>query len=573
MGVTRAGLLVIASLLAGCGLVLDLDPEPDAAGLDAGMRRDGSPTLDAARVDGEVTDAGDCDPDDRDGDGFSECEGDCDETDDAVYPGAPLLCGDGVVNDCPTYAGEDFECQGIFVATDGDDDGDGTWADPFATIGRGALEANERNGATVYVAVGEYDESVVLLGSDVVLRGGLDRDTWRPTDDVTRLELEGNTGLRAVDDATGVAVRDMEIASVAGDSSVSTVSVGPGAELEVSLCTIEASARSTFARAISADGVIGRRSSLLVRGSEVIGGSFGQEAFGIDVNATTLEVRGTVVRTQGRVGMRDIAVSAREGSVVDIERLVVAPERGEGSSVFVHALDLDGSSGVIRRSVLVTSSCLSDCSAARIVDSAGPVRLENSLLLSRGTDDGGPSSALFIKLDLTGNPTASAPELQVTSNVILGSPPDGGLAHGVTLDAVGNLTGVEMGSFSNNIIWSGASPGSRAFVEVSAYGVRPVALTHNALYNQDGTRTVYQQAGGASAQITFQSLVSWAANNIPDDCGIDPFGSPADFELPSTSACIDAGAEQPDVLDDYDEDGVRPVGDGWDIGAQELARE
>jgi hypothetical protein len=37
---------------------------------------------------------------DVDGDGFSQADGDCNDADDAVFPGAPELPGDGVDSDC-----------------------------------------------------------------------------------------------------------------------------------------------------------------------------------------------------------------------------------------------------------------------------------------------------------------------------------------------------------------------------------------------------------------------------------------------------------------------------------------
>ncbi len=68
---------------------------------------DASLNLDDLDRDGFSTCDGDCDdadgtltPADADHDGFSTCDGDCDDSEPAAYPGASVVCGDGIDNDC-----------------------------------------------------------------------------------------------------------------------------------------------------------------------------------------------------------------------------------------------------------------------------------------------------------------------------------------------------------------------------------------------------------------------------------------------------------------------------------------
>ena len=70
-----------------------------SGGSDFDQDGDGDPRLGSGG-----TDCDDSDPTvdglDHDGDGVSACDADCDDRDPAVAPGAPVVCGDGVDNDC-----------------------------------------------------------------------------------------------------------------------------------------------------------------------------------------------------------------------------------------------------------------------------------------------------------------------------------------------------------------------------------------------------------------------------------------------------------------------------------------
>jgi hypothetical protein len=76
---------------------------------------------------------------DHDGDGFDGCVDDCDDDRATVYPGAPEICGDGMVNDCshplwpdPTGTNEgDADSDGFSVCQGDCNDADATrWSPP-----------------------------------------------------------------------------------------------------------------------------------------------------------------------------------------------------------------------------------------------------------------------------------------------------------------------------------------------------------------------------------------------------------------------------------------------------------
>ncbi|MCB9745047.1 MAG: FG-GAP repeat protein [Alphaproteobacteria bacterium] len=109
------GRLAALLVLAACHLVPEAELDPDGDGLT--WSEDCSPWGSGQRALCEEDSAPPDDSgfEDADGDGHSS-DADCDDADARVYPGAPELCDDGVVNDCGAPAGAaDARC----VATSG----------------------------------------------------------------------------------------------------------------------------------------------------------------------------------------------------------------------------------------------------------------------------------------------------------------------------------------------------------------------------------------------------------------------------------------------------------------------
>lgn len=565
----RAELLIIASLatlLAGCGLVLDLDPQVDAGPVssDAGPPRDGAPVVDADHVD-----AGDCSTEDVDGDGFTECDGDCDDTEENVYPGAPLVCGDGIVNDCPSAPMEDPECSGIFVATSGSDDAAGTPNDPFETIGRGVDEAHARGGGRVNIAAGRYMEDDLELRSNVELLGGLDEVTWRNSDGSSELYVTEEAGLNVANGATGVGVFVLRIESLASGSDVATVNLAAGAEALLAGCEIHATGGALISHAVRAAGFGGPPQRVEIRSSRIVLATSTQRAYGISSSANSLQVMDTVVELSGVVLDNEIGIDVFDG-VADIERVFVGPAPGSGSgAVASYGIQLTEAAGTIHRSIVLPNLCQFDCAAVRVLNATSDVRLENNVFVGRGPDMG-IGIGLLLKHDFLRGPP---PAIEVTNNLLAGSPPNGSqFAVGAIIDAVQSSGNVEIGRFVNNAIVSGSAEGSFAFEEISLSSpLRPVEFVSNAVYRQNGDLEVYLEDSGVPFELSrLQTLGGWARGNRSEDCLFDITRFPDGIELTDGSPCIDRGRDEPRLRDDLDEIAVRPFGDGWDIGPQEF---
>ncbi len=132
--------------------------------------------------------------------GWSTSGDDCDDNNPLVYPGAPEIADDGVANGC---TGEDLTAStasGIFVSSSGREDGAGTREDPVKSITTAIQKAKAAQLRDIFVAGGEYHESLVVM-HDIAIHGGYDPErNWD-------LGKEGTTDLVS----TGpVAIRVME---------------------------------------------------------------------------------------------------------------------------------------------------------------------------------------------------------------------------------------------------------------------------------------------------------------------------------------------------------------------------
>jgi len=95
---------------------------------------------------------------DADGDGLKPSEGDCDDTTEAIQPGAPERCEDGIDQDCD---GEDLSCSAV------DQDGDGFSEDEG--------DCNDDN-VLIYPDATEYPNEV-----DDNCNGELDEGLYTPS--------------------------------------------------------------------------------------------------------------------------------------------------------------------------------------------------------------------------------------------------------------------------------------------------------------------------------------------------------------------------------------------------------
>jgi hypothetical protein len=120
------------------------------------------------------------------------------------------------------------ETYGVFVSPDGDnDDGDGTRANPYATLGK-AVEDASASGKRVYACAdaGAYAESVSLddAASGLEMFGGFSCDDWRYSETAkSRVTSPTPLALR-VDDVTELHIEDFAFvaadATMPGESSI-----------------------------------------------------------------------------------------------------------------------------------------------------------------------------------------------------------------------------------------------------------------------------------------------------------------------------------------------------------------
>jgi hypothetical protein len=114
---------------------------------------------------------------------------------------------------------------GVFVATSGDDDQDGSQAAPVKTVTR-ALELASASRTNIYVCTGTYREHVLVTDDGLSLRGGYRCDDGEWTYDGTRARIAPNTENEAlrVEGVSGLTVTDLELtarnATTPGASSV-----------------------------------------------------------------------------------------------------------------------------------------------------------------------------------------------------------------------------------------------------------------------------------------------------------------------------------------------------------------
>ncbi len=147
----------------------------------------------------------------------------------------PPACIDFATGDVPSPG-----C-GVFVAPTGGSDatGDGSQANPFATLGKalGAAAAKP-----VYTCAGALKESVVVKGDHVIL-GGFACDSWAYTGDKPALTAAPDAIAITVDDGASLTLQDFTVASVSakkeGGSSIA-IFVRTGATLDLARVDVTA---------------------------------------------------------------------------------------------------------------------------------------------------------------------------------------------------------------------------------------------------------------------------------------------------------------------------------------------
>jgi hypothetical protein len=558
----------LVTALAGCGLVLDTPHGQDGGSLvDAAFDGGGPAAEDAALdawrdgPDGDATvgdvgtepdaSAGDafvpaCSEEDLDSDGFSECEGDCDDEDVTRYPGAPYVCGDGVVNDClvtTTPTGDDPICltDDLYVSERiGDDSGTGTPDDPFRTIQRGIDEAATRGAGAwnVIVAQGDYAEDLRLVDG-VSLRGGREEGSWRydPATFRTIVRPSSGEGLfvpGAITSATTLEGLELEQERPRSLGTMG-VEVASGAAPTFETFTVRAHASVPVLVGMQLDPGASPR----LRGVTIeVGGatSGGAGLFGLRGVGASVAVEGLLVRigntTSANVFGVDLGAAPTDSVLLDVQVRTVA----DMPLASVTGVRLVGLGGRIERAD-VRVGLLASTGTGQGLVLASPsrdVRVVNSVLVAGS--GGRTQTALAVRYE--GGLPFPIPRVVIHSNTL-----DAGVlvstAQGTALELSGPVSapaGAMLGEIRGNILR--LDGGAMSSFAVRALRVLPVAFTHNAIGARDGARL---------------SLTAGYApdpnNLLGETCGVPMAG---DYHLPSGSPCIGASTSTDAPLLDID---------------------
>jgi hypothetical protein len=547
------------------GAVGDLpaDAPPDAVDNSTG---DDAPTTDVTTDAGDEVDAGpgcddadgdergvgcaaggDCDdgdPDvwascgactDEDGDGYYvgcdayfEREGpDCDDESAVVYPGAPELPSDGLVNGCGGRADlVPSDATGVFVSAVGSPDGAGTQADPLDDLAAG-LALAFATGRSVFLSKGVWPGG---NSTAVSIFGGYDPVTWARDLANPSTVIEEPTAQWAVRiAASGVALQGLTLLGGTGPSGGHSNGIYVAAKLT----------RITIADC-ETDGGTGSV-------------SHGMRVFGrIVVTRTTASGGAPLIVSYG--------IRAENGArvyVVDSVLLGGDPATSAGRS---YGLRATGGVATLRNSEAFGGSGESDAYAFQ-ADTLARTAIVQSVL--HGGDAAKVSSCtVFVGTGAT--------------NVLVHSYIHGGVGPGPTRAIIAFGPGARVTTV-NSILDAGtsgtlassifATQGGRAEVVHSILG----GLTQDCFVEHDG---------GCVETLASLNACAWsgcggvtAALDLPPGLA-DP--ASGDFHLLAGSPAIDAGVDPGPWYRDggvrLDLDGQpRPQGGSWDIGLDEVA--
>jgi len=153
---------------------------------------------------------------DIDNDGIENID-DCAPLDGTVYPGAPVICGDGLINDCtptsPGLAGDWF--VDFAVASSGD----GSASSPFKTIEEALGAAASNGGTTIHVATSDYDAPFVVdettapgITQPILIHGGFDANCdWEATAGTTQVTATASPIVTLAMNNTDVTLRQLTL--------------------------------------------------------------------------------------------------------------------------------------------------------------------------------------------------------------------------------------------------------------------------------------------------------------------------------------------------------------------------
>lgn len=563
--------------LSGCGLTLE--PGPDSATPDGAVDGGSGGGDGGADVDAAVCP-------DEDGDGFTACE-DCDDANADVFPGAPMICGDGLDNGCTDLVGDEEACGGIgtFVsATAGDNANPGTMESPVQTVGQGMTNAATIGGGVdVFVATGTYDEDITMV-EDVTLFGGYEAVAWTrdPAANTTTINAVTVAGVVFPSGITRLTALDgFTIQGASGSSSAASITIMDGASGVVSnniVVGANAGGASVALEVNPAD--TANSGTPLLEYNEIrIGGSAAgwgvdQGGYGIRSRQTTLEIRSNAIFLANHATIQQaIQLGASPGmSVIDGNTI-----RSTGTAQFPFGIRIGGSNVTVSNNDVALGNTNEGGRGIATAGQGITQRIENNIVFGGN----GPGRTIAFAIEYEGSMIPSPPpDLTVHSNFF-----HGGSGSGMTVGIeIGECPGLpfQVGRFFNNIVHGGE--GSTGYAVVEAHpNIDPVAFENNALYgapSAGGAGGIYRDEGlpsvltcvptGSGSDLTLSGVngLSGYAMNIQDDCSLVNPVPDGDHHLGSMSNCVDAGTSTDAPATDFEGD-ARPAGAAPDIGPDE----
>ena len=589
----RLILIWVASATIGCGLTVDYDPGDggDAAVGDAASG-DSALDMDAAQIDAAVGDGGsDSGTDavtcaDEDGDGIDSCS-DCDDSNPDVYPGAPLVCGDGVINDCPGGTGDESTCGGMgtYVSqATGLDSNPGTRAMPVQTVHQGINNATAIGaGVDVYVAEGTYREAIMMQESHSVLCGyeaaAWTRDYDAYVSDITSITNGGivfdasTTRETMIEGCTlrgrGGVTSSVVIGFNAGSDGVARENVvyggdnGGGGSTGIIIYAEAPAMTATRPDNTSGTPLVEGNTVYMGRGANGWGNS--RQSAGISSWQTRAEIfDNDVFLTDFVTIQRGIeSLNGLPGTFIRGNRI-----RGTGTTDLALALRIIGGSADVTHNDVYPGVCQQACVAAELGGALESVTLSNNIFIG-GPSASDRSAGLWFDFE---RPPPSRLEVLVHSNFLAGgrtgSPSVGA---GWWNPPMGSP--IRVGRLINNVIHAGGGGRAFALFESDA-SIDPVRLEHNALYAPSwgvgGGGALYYDEGGTvlSTIALVNGLPESVGVSLYDDCSlVDPLPD-GDHHLGAGSLCRDAGSTTDLPRVDFENE-MRPRGAGPDIGPDE----
>lgn len=513
--------------------------------------------------------------------GHSDVATDCDDADPFVYPGAPEIPADGIVQDCAGSADlVPDEVSAVYVdQACVSPCGAGTRASPVRTIAAGIAMAGTTR--VVVVAEGTYAEELTTRTS---LFGGY-RGDWAvrdPAVHVTRIEQSTRVPLRVAGRAV---VSGFTIVQTSGGSAVS---LGAGSDATLLDDVIEATGATTRA-VVVLDGPVRARGNVLRATSTTTTG----EAYGVEVrraghtyfednvieahttsSATAIAVysylRGTMGIFVGNVirggSSAPAASDTRPGYGVEW----VDPF-GRGTAwLHLEGNDIRGGDREDADAVLMMRS--------RLVAVGNRIEAGVGVDRAYGLHHFGATHTTAINNFILGgtatHPTSGesiailAPThgLFVNNTIIAGS---ARTTRGVRSSGGGRTVWID------NLIGSGAGVSSVALdLSRGGSGVREVILHHNDLYGAAIAQLVYASSG-LTTPAAVDACLWTGCVSATGTVSVTPAyvgGSPFDHHVTATIPGAAPGALYSGTLDDVDIDGdPRPGADGvYGLGADEL---